>query len=204
MENQLYAPPAANLDSTKTSNFAPAFFVVSKRKFVWMFFMTIGLYQYLWYYKNWSHYKQLCKIENHADKTIWPFPRALFTIFFVHALFYKVEDYAAKHSRSAGFPVDAVATPIVLLMIVGAILDRLAANGIGGLYTGLSFLVFLVPMYFLTERARNFVNETCDDKEGKGNAEFTPANYAWMAIGIILLILIIIGTLFPETAGEQP
>ena len=58
----------------------PKFYVVSARKFWLLFLLTGGIYCVAWFYKNWAHFKRATK-----DDDIWPGPRAVFHIFFVHS-----------------------------------------------------------------------------------------------------------------------
>ncbi len=203
MENLVYAPPTADMDTSKAELATTPFFVVGKAKFVWLFFLTVGMYQFVWFYKNWSIYKRRCRAENHEDQDIWPLPRVIFAIFFIHSLYHKVEDFAEKTERSVkSFSVDAIATPTVLLFIASSILGRLSWNNIGAPYTDYINLLLLLPTYYFANLARNYVNEVSGDKDGKANAEFTAANWVWMVIGTLWWCLILIGTFMPKPVGD--
>lgn len=202
MDNLVYAPPAAQLDTAKTVEASQAFYIVGKTKFACLFFLTLGIYQFYWYYKNWSNYKQYCMWESGPDDDIWPFPRALFTIFFVHRLLYRVSEFAESKMRNISFSVDSIATPIVLLIILMNVMDRLAAKSIGSPYTDIIGLLVLVPLFYFTNIARKFINEACGDGEGKSNEDFTWANWVWMMLGAIFWTLVAVGLFLPEPVGE--
>lgn len=66
MSDNLYAPPQAELVTPSPTVELQAFYVVSQRKFLTLFILTLGIYQLFWAYKNWQQFK----LANGGD--IWP------------------------------------------------------------------------------------------------------------------------------------
>jgi hypothetical protein len=203
MDESVYAPPKADLSKPGEagSDGDNAFYVVSIRKFTLLYFLTLGLYQIFWSYKNWSSYKDRCRYANAEGQDIWPIPRAIFSIFFIHSLFYKVEEYAKENARPLNWNVDTHATLLVFMLIVSSICGRLAGKGIGTPYTDFVSLVLLVPMYFSVRKAQEYINFSCGDAEGISNSQFTGANWAWMVAGAIFWMLALFGLFMPEVTG---
>jgi hypothetical protein len=42
------------------------------------------------------------------------------------------------------------------------------------------------------------INLSCNDARGDSNSKFTKANYAWIAVGALSWLLILIGTVLPD------
>ena len=80
MQENVYAVPESNLEILPESP-RHMFYVVSKIKFLVLFFATFSLYGVYWNFKNWSLYK------NYHNDDIWPIMRAIFSVFFTHSLF---------------------------------------------------------------------------------------------------------------------
>lgn len=203
MGKPVYAPPAAPFGTARALAASRPFYVVSANKFAWLFFLTVGMYEFYWHYKNWDNYKQMCKLKGRPDGDIWPVARALFTIFFVHQLFYRVSEYAEKKKLKIRFPADRIAAAIVVLILLLNGLTQSAARGIDLPYTLLGGYAVLLPLYYFMNIARKFINAACGDAEGRSNAEFTVLNYVWMALGAICWILMTVALLLPELLGNK-
>jgi hypothetical protein len=189
MTENVYAPPKANLAPVNESE-ATRFYVVSPRKFLILFFVTVGMYQFYWFYKNWALYKRS------TEESIWPVPRAIFGVFFVHALFRNVE----VHNEESSEPWDSSsnAWPVVLFLIASNVLDRLSNKSIGLPYTGWLSLLILIPLGLSVLNAQGKINERCGDPSGKSNNNLTAANIAWCVAGALLWILALFGMLAPS------
>ncbi len=200
MNDSIYAPPKADLSKASDggSNGDDAFYVISMAKLTTLFFITLGIYQIFWWYKNWSNYKDLCRYNDSADRNIWPIPRAIFSVFFVHSLFHRVEDYAETKSRALNWKIDTTATMMVLLLIASGICSQLSSKGLGSPYTDLGWMLLLVPLYFSFRKAQQNINTACGDPQGLGNSKFTVANWIWIVLGILFWLLAMVGMLMPE------
>lgn len=182
MDDNIYAAPAANLENENSNSLDNEFYVVSGKKFAALFFSTMGLYAVYWYYKNWSLYKG----RHNAD--LWPVPRAFFSIFFIHSLFEKVHTKLVLSNVEVNWNYQSHATVLLLIQIFSNLLDRLAYKGIGSPITDIVSLLSLLPLGWQFYRVQVMINRSCQDAKGSRNAEFTTANYLWIAIGLFFWV----------------
>lgn len=176
----------------------PTFYIVSRKKLAILYLATLGLYGIYWFYKNWSNYKHSTSDRFNPDRAIWPVPRGLFSIFFVHALFREIKGFGRDNATLAEWNNEGNATKLVLTMIVSNVLDRLSYRSIGSPYTDLASLLILAPLLTLLVEAQRMINVSCGDPDGESNSRFTKANYAWIVLGTITWILVIIGLMLPD------
>ena len=81
-----YTPPATPVRDTPSDAVRDApFHVVAPTKFVVLYIATLGLYQLFWFYMQWSRWRV------GRGGSIWPVPRALFGLFYVHALARRID-----------------------------------------------------------------------------------------------------------------
>lgn len=185
-ENNIYAAPLSNLDEPQTAGAEARFYVVSSGKLLTLYFLTLGLYQLYWNFKNWS-------LHNRAtDAGVWPLPRAIFAVFFTHSLFRHIAGYDATGKRG-DWASSGAATGMVVLLIIGNILSRLSWKGIGSPTVDILSLLMLVPTGLLLKRVQAEVNARCGDPDGRGNARFTAANIAWCVAGGLFWGLALLG-----------
>lgn len=186
MESNPYAPPQADLESPGSG---PMFYVVSTRKFTFLFFATLGLYSIYWFFKNWFLYK--CE----TGEKIWPVPRAIFSIFFAHSLFSKVQDKLIRNNIRFYWDPSTMATLYVVVSIVSNVLDRMSAKDIGSPYTDIFSLVVLPVLYYTLLVPQKAINHAENDPSGSSNSRLTFINYLWIAIGLGLWGVGILGFL---------
>jgi hypothetical protein len=191
MTENVYAPPKANLAPVNESD-AARFYVVSSRKFLILFFATLGMYQFYWFYKNWALYKRS------TGESIWPVPRAIFGVFFVHALFRNVEAHNEEHSE-APWDRRSNALAVVVFLLASNGLDRLSNKSIGMPYTGWLSLLILIPLGLSVLSAQGKINARCGDPSGKSNNDLTGANIGWCVAGAFLWILVLFGLFAPSS-----
>jgi len=109
MIDNMYAPPRAEL--TEPVVVAAPFYVVSRPKFIALFLATLSAYQLFWYYQNWQLQKRS------TGEPLWPVPRTIFAVFFVHSLFERVRALGASSRLTADWNASLLATGVVLLML---------------------------------------------------------------------------------------
>jgi hypothetical protein len=194
MTTSLYAPPQADLAMTKEAEGENAFYVVSARKFTILFLITVGLYQLYWFYQHWSIYKARAQYDDAMDRDIWPVARAIFAIFFVHSLCREVTAYAASKGREISSGLFAP-TLLTLLLIVSSVFDRMSWKEIWSPYSDVLSLVMLLPLWIVSMRAQQYINACCGDEKGSSNNDLTGANLAWIIVGTLFWILVLIGTI---------
>ncbi len=168
--------------NSETSGNNSDFYIVSKKKFFILYIGTLGWYEIYWFYKNWKLYK------NSSDADIWPLPRAMFYIFFVHSLFRLIKEKIIDNSSSFQWSQGSNATVFVILSIISRVFDRLAMEPIGSSVAICLSLIMLLPMSFSLYQAQAAVNCSCDDIEGSSNNKISRVNYFWLAIGACLWI----------------
>lgn len=192
MTNNIYAAPLSNLDEPKAATSSDnRFYVVSTRKLLILYFMTLGFYLRYWNYKNWA-------LHNRAtDEGVWPIPRTIFAVFFQHALFRNVADHDATGERGE-WDARKNASFMVGLMIVGNILWRLSGKGIGWPYVDMASILLLVPTGLLLKSVQSEINARCGDPKGADNAKFSGANIAWCVVGGVFWLLVVIGLFIPD------
>jgi hypothetical protein len=206
MNDSIYAPPKTDLSKASDRNLADSngddmFYIVSLAKFTTLFFCTLGIYQIFWFFKNWSNYKNVCKFNDSEDRNIWPVPRAIFAVFFVHSLFREVDAHANAKSRPLTWSVDSSATLMVVLLIASGICSRLSNKGFGSPFTDFGWILLLVPLYFCFRQAQVAINTACGDPKGVSNSRFTVANWIWIVIGAVFWLLVIAGLVLPQPAA---
>jgi hypothetical protein len=188
---------ASDVDLNDSASSA-RFYVVSQKKFTVLFLATLGIYSFYWWYKQWSCYKDGSAFES-EEHDVWPVPRALFPVFFTHSLFREVNRFSQAGAALDKWQHSGHATFLVVLMVVSNVLDRLSWKSIGAPYTDVLSLVFLLPLLSSFSKAQAMINISCADPEGAANCTFTSANYAWIAIGCICWVLVLIGLFLPES-----
>lgn len=182
MDDNIYAATKSNLDTSEASNESTindAFYIVSTKKFLTLFFVTLGTYSVYWYYKNWSQYKR----ANASSE--WPLPRAIFSIFFIHSLFEKVHTKVLLINADFEWDYRSHATTLVVLQLIANLLDRATMRSVGSPVTDVLSVLWLLPLAWQFYRAQICINAACGDPEGVKNSKFTVANYVWMVIGAV-------------------
>jgi len=171
----------------------PEFYVVSKRKLAILFLATSSLYVLYWYYKNWDRYKSRHPEASQFGSMVSPVPRAVFWMFFTHALFRKVKAYGHALPQVAGWRSGWHATIVVALMILANVVDVLIGGTAGDLVSIASVFVLLPPFLI----AQDKINLSCGDPEGESNDRLSKANWAWVIAGGVLWLILIAAALLP-------
>lgn len=184
MENIYQAPAAPLLESAQEGDF----FVTSIRKMVIMYVATMGVYSLYWFYKQWSSQR------TSMQENIWPFMRAFFSIFFVHALARRMnERQAAKQLDS--LPYSDVATWFVVITVVTTVVtfgkNYLELPLLVTIAADLSGFLCLAPLIGLQRNA----NQASGEPSGERNSGISAANVLCMVPGLLLWAAVIWGYL---------
>ena len=187
-------------DANKCDSGAQAtmFYVVSFRKFAILYIATLGLYGFYWFYKNWAYYKEKWTVTHEDSMDIWPVARAVFSVFFVHALLREIKAFAQDKPIVQKWGNDRQATQLVLLLIASNVLDRAAYPSVGSPYTDILSLVILAPLLLQFLIVQEKINVSCNDPRGEGNSVLTKANYAWIVVGGLCWVLAFVGMFLPS------
>lgn len=191
MNDNPYAPPAAQVTDAMAAE-APPYYVVGPRKFVILYVATLGTYALYWFYKNWSNYKVA------AREDLWPVARAIFSVFFIHALLRRVQGHITGAGKTFAWNPDTHATVMVVLLVISNVLDRIASRveTIGAL--DFASVVLLLPLTLVFLKAQRAINLASNDTEGRGNSNLTAANYVWIALGSVIWVFVFIGLFFAD------
>lgn len=186
MQENLYQAPEAELMAEEQSE-ALEFYVVSISKLIILFLSTMGFYALYWFYKNWSNYKR------YHDETLWPIPRALFTLFFVHSLFSNVNSKIEFSNREYSWQPGLLATIYVLLLIGSMVTQRMSENGYGYPLVEILTLLAMPLQLWVLVRAQKAINWSENDVKGDSNSALTPANFLWIVLGLAFWALSLFG-----------
>ncbi|GAB4022412.1 hypothetical protein [Spirosoma koreense] len=160
--------------------------VYVKKQPVWAFcllsFLTFGLYPIYWFYKNWRFFKEL------YDWDIYPVWRAIFSIFFIHALLERIDDLAIEKGHP-GINSGGYATGYVVIAIVQRFLDRVAPDPFTLLALFIPTFLLLIPSL----KQLNYINDQAGDN--KYRPIFSPGESVALLIGGIMMALVVAGTL---------
>ena len=178
------------------------YFPVSEGKLITLYIMSFGLYGVYWFYMNW-------KLQQpKMDKKIFPVMRAIFSIFFTHSLFKRIDRSAEHLEKKHKFNANLMATLFVAAVVVGNLLDRVSVNT--GILETLSdntmiissLVIFLLSAYPLTA-VQATVNRINNDLLGYLNHKYSVWNYLLIATGSILWLMVILG-LLADSMGLVP
>jgi len=171
------------------------FFPVSEGKLITLYILSFGLYGVYWFYKNW-------KLQQPAmDKKIYPVWRAIFSIFFTHSLFKRINLQASHLKDEHRFNANTLATFFVVTIIASNILDRLvgttqsSANMSNNTIIITSLALFIVSVIPLA-KAQATVNRINNDMLGYLNHKYSLANYLLIALGSASWIMLAFGLAF--------
>lgn len=155
------------------------FYVVSPRKLWVMTLGTMGVYSVYWLYAQWvAHQKR-------TGEDIWPIPRAIFNVFFVHGLFRRVNDWAEERGGALENHRN-LAWAWVLLTVVMRFFERFYSDQVTPLVDLLvNFLTagLISAILFAVQKT---INRVSGDTDGASNAQFSFANWFWLFVGALI------------------
>ncbi len=178
------------------------YFPVSEGKLMTLYILSFGLYGVYWFYKNWKLQQPM------MDKKIFPLMRAIFSIFFTHSLFHRIDRSAEHLENKHRFNANVLATFFVAAVLVGNLLDRvpMGASMMEILSSNtliiVSLGIFLISVYPLVT-VQATINRLNDDMLGYLNHKYSIWNYLLIVTGAALWILVILG-LLAESMGLVP
>lgn len=189
-------------DSTSFENGELEFFPVSEGKLITLYILSFGLYGVYWFYKNW-------KLQQpKMDKKIFPVLRAIFSIFFTHSLFNRINKSAQKLEDKHRFNANLLATLFVGAVIVSNVLDRVSVNtSVLDMLSDnaviiSSLIIFLLSAYPLVV-VQATVNRINNDILGYLNHRYSLWNYLLIVAGIASWIMLALGIL-AQSMGLVP
>ena len=175
------------------------FFPVSEGKLITLYILSFGLYGIYWFQQNWKRQQPM------MDKKIYPVWRAVFSIFFTHSLFKRIDQQAVHLPQQHKFNANVLATFFVAAIIVSNVIDRLSINtDIAQNITNttliiISLVLFLFSAYPLA-KVQATVNRINNDMLGYLNHKYSVWNYVLIILGIVSWLMLAMG-LLAESMG---
>ncbi len=198
MSENPYIAPTSELEmaSAHPNAIGTEFYVVSIKKFLWLFVATFGIYALYWHYKQWEQYRRF-----HNEK-MWPIARAIFAIFFIHKLTRNIDDCLRDNKTPYDWSPSAIATAYVVLSLVSNASNKIPDNV--SPWLDLLPLVILAALAWLLMKVQHGANLACAQPDGESNARFTAANWVWLVLGAIFWLFFLVGIVLlivkPESA----
>ena len=185
-------------DSQFTHQKQPAYFPVSEGKLMTLYILSFGLYGIYWFYKNWKLQ------ENLMDKKIYPVWRAIFSIFFTHALFKRINKSASPLDKQHQFNANALATFFVASIVISNILENLSSSDVlldapDFSLVITSLILFLISTYPML-KVQATVNRINNDMLGYLNHKYSLWNYILIILGAFTWVMVVLG-LLTESLG---
>lgn len=175
------------------------FFPVSEGKLITLYILSFGLYGIYWFQQNWKRQQPM------MDKKIYPVWRAIFSIFFTHSLFKRIDQQAVHLPQQHKFNANVLATFFVAAIVASHIIDRLSINtDMAQSITNTtliitSVVIFLFSAYPLA-KVQATVNRINNDMLGYLNHKYSAWNYVLIVLGIVSWLMLAMG-LLAESMG---
>ncbi|MDR7194502.1 hypothetical protein [Luteimonas terrae] len=179
-----YTPPATEVRDTLPDDARAApFYVVASAKFIVLYIATLGFYQLFWFYTHWSRWR------TGRGETIWPVPRALFALFYTHALARRIERTLGERKVARRWWPMTLATVFVVMELLNygsAIAWPWLVFHLSNAWLWLEWLgVIVIPVNCVCLlRIQLAANAACGDPDGRSNRRFTIYNLAWILVGV--------------------
>ena len=202
--NEPYAKLETDLKQSEIQTSPPdenetPFFPVSEGKLITLYILSFGLYGIYWFQQNWKRQQPM------MDKKIYPVWRAIFSIFFTHSLFKRIDQQAAHLPQQHKFNANVLATFFVAAIILSNVIDRLsintdmAQNITNTTLIITSIVLFLFSAYPLA-KVQATVNRINNDMLGYLNHKYSAWNYVLIILGTVSWLVLAMG-LLAESMG---
>lgn len=168
-------PEPINLNQTQSiqSNHIENLKVISLNKFIFLSFISFGLYQIWWMFKTWRFFLIKDKLN------IMPAARAIFSIFFLYSLFNHIKTY----SKEQEYPHDFSSGWMYLGYLITSLLVRLPDPY---WLISLCSIIFLIPAFKALNYAQKQIETTIEQEK------FNTPQIILTIIGSIMWLLIFI------------
>jgi len=185
--------PSKN-ESSNGSESEIKFFPVSEGKLTTLYILSLGFYGVYWFYKNWELQQPL------MDKKIYPFWRAIFSIFFTHSLFRRINEQANVIEKKHRFNANNLATFFVATILVSHLLDRMSSHSASPTMMPnstviITSLILLCLSVYPMIKVQATVNRINGDMLGYLNHKYSLWNMILIVVGAMMWLMIGIGLL---------
>lgn len=194
-DRNVYAPPSSAVVDVVAEQETPPLYVVAPAKCMLLYFATVGLYAFYWFWRHWS------LLNRREGLGLWPLARGVFHILFAHSLFKRIDLRLQQAQPAYRWSAMAHAWAFVVFSVAGLVFDELASRDIAFPLTDALALMTLLPTGYALLHAQKAANAACADPAGVRNASLSAANYAWLILGFLLWAAVAIG-LWTMLSGE--
>ncbi|MFT4926148.1 MAG: hypothetical protein ACI8WB_002246 [Phenylobacterium sp.] len=185
MTTDIYKTPDAEIHVPQQND--AGYYVVSGKKFITLSILTMGFYIIYWFDRQWR------TIKVRDGLSIWPIPRAIFAIFFTHALYRTFDETLKNKNISHNWQPERLATIYVICALLSGICNQLSRVEVTSLIFSLLTLLILPFFIWSPYQAQMAVNAACDDPGGKSNSRFSTTNIIFMVFCVLAWGLTIFG-----------
>jgi len=192
--NNVYDAPQAELLDESNAQALSEHYVLPQSK-LWIFsILSFGIFLIPWNYMHWRRIKLL------ENSNIWPAPRSLFSIFFIHSLFTNFELGKQQIEAEYTWSPAANAAAFIIFSIIGNLLDQIysAMSLEIGLEYWLLFIAALIIPILSISNAQKVANIVSNDPTGHSNSRWTIGNYLWLVICLGFWALIGLGLFYAD------
>lgn len=175
------------------------FFPVSEGKLITLYILSFGLYGIYWFQQNWKRQQPM------MDKKIYPVWRAIFSIFFTHSLFKRIDQQAVHLPQQHKFNANVLATFFVAAIVVSNVVDRLSINtDMAQSITNTTLIITSIVLFLFSAyplaKVQATVNRINNDMLGYLNHRYSVWNYVLIILGTVSWLILAMG-LLAESMG---
>ena len=170
------------------------FFPVSEGKLITLYILSFGLYGIYWFQQNWKRQQPM------MDKKIYPVWRAIFSIFFTHSLFKRIDQQAVHLPQQHKFNANVLATFFVAAIVVSNVVDRLPINtDMAQSITNTTLIITSIVLFLFSAyplaKVQATVNRINNDMLGYLNHKYSVWNYVLIILGTVSWLMLAMGLL---------
>ena len=196
MSNEIYNAPQAELANENDQANAKEFFIVSTRKLWIMGLVTMGIYLIFWNYYHWRNYRQSIN-----DQSIWPVPRAIFSLFFIGSLM-KLISEAFENKTGEAWAYTKYVVIYIFVSLISWFTSLIGDDSQVFIIIDVLFLIFGTILFiYSVVPAQERANKVCGDHDGLINNKLTAANIIWIILFVLFWLAAIVGFYVGFTEG---
>ena len=175
------------------------FFPVSEGKLITLYLLSFGLYGIYWFQQNWKRQQPM------MDKKIYPVWRGIFSIFFTHSLFKRIDQQAVHLPQQHKFNANILASFFVAAIIVSNVVDHLPIKtDIAQSITNTTLIITSVVLFLFSAyplaKVQATINRINNDMLGYLNHKYSVWNYVLIILGTVSWLMLALG-LLAESMG---
>ncbi len=173
---------ASPVPESASQRIPPPFFAVALWKLAAMSFLTLGLYDLYWFYRNWQ------RIRVREQRDISPAARVFLGWIFCFPCVLQIRRYGLSRGVRP-------APPVLLLAGMWLVAKLIASGPRPTAWLALGGFLFLLPVQAYTNRANSL-----EAPDHDRNDRLTRTNWIWMVLGAVVLL----GNLLAFLSGPVP